>query len=82
MRRRKAWVELDRFLELGRRALASAGPHANQGKREVSVRVANIERYRALSELEGLEESPLEEEPSEEDFSDAAAVSRWRLRVP
>src|SRR5260370_32731151 len=53
MRRSKAWVELDRFLELGRRAIAPAGPHTDQSKRKVGVRVAGIEYHPALSQSEG-----------------------------
>src|SRR5207253_11065084 len=52
--RGKAWVELDRFLELGGRAIVSGGPHRDQSKRKVGVRIARIERHRALRQLEGL----------------------------
>ena len=54
MRRRKARIELDRFLELGRRLFGSAGPHADQREREMRVRVTGIEGYRPLPEFERL----------------------------
>src|ERR1700730_2325147 len=49
VRRRKARVEFDRFLELGRCLIRSTCPHANQGKCEVRIWITGIERYCALS---------------------------------
>src|SRR5271154_1437660 len=51
--RRKARIELDRFLELSHRAIGARSPHADQSQREMSIWVASIEGDRALRQLEG-----------------------------